>query len=542
MAEPPARKVVGVIAQGETLSISPAALDNGGRKPTAAASRAETAGEAANATEPADAALDRLKQLNSEARAAVEAAAGANEVRSDIGVRSGAVAGRAQGDGSTREREAGLLSLLQIEADARGAKTEIELATLIANAPRRMTGARQIFVVKLMGSAWRAVAISSVPVVDRTAPLTRLIEQVVERHVGSGLGEKPADFRISAYLGANDHTAFGYPMQEALWVPFADSDGAVAGGMLLTREDAWRERDIVIATRLGGAFAHAWAALGKAWPSWSRLRPGRRGKLAVALGGVALGLMPVSLTTLAPVEVVARDPFVVAAPIEGVIESIPVEPNARVRKGDLLIKFDDTALRNKLEVAEREVLVAEARLKTTTQLAFTEERGRHDLAVARADLVLKHAERDFARDLLAKSEIRAPNDGLAVFSDKKTLLGKPMAVGERILEIADPANVEVRIDVPASDSIILKTGARVSLLLDSNPLSTISARIEHSDFQARPSDANVLSFRAVASLTDDGTVPRLGARGSAQIFGDKVALAYFLLRRPLTKLRQWTGL
>lgn len=541
MADPPLRKVVGVIARGTPTSASAEAKDEGGAGDGAATSQAVSAGRPP-AAEAGAAAIDRLRQLHAEAQAAAGSAADDGADRRDAGGRSVTFEVGAAGNSGAREREAGLLALLQIEADARGAKSEVELATLMANAPRRLTGARQIFVMSRVGSVWRAVAISSVPAVDRTAPLTRLIEQVVERHVAGGRADKPADFRITAYLGEGDKRASGYPMQEALWVPFAGGDSAITAGMLLTREDPWLERDIVIATRLGGAFAHAWAALGKTWPSWRRWRAGRRTKLAVGLGIAALAMMPVSLTTLAPVEVIARDPFVVAAPIEGVIDSIPVEPNARVRKGDLLVKFDNTAPRNKLEVAEREVLVAEARLKTTTQLAFSDERGRHDLAVARADLVLKRAERDFARDLLTKTEIRAPNDGLAVFADKKTLLGKPMAVGERILEIADPANVEVRIDVPASDSIILKSGARVSLLLDSSPLSTIPARIEHSDFQARPSDANVLSFRAVASLDESGAVPRLGARGSAQIYGDKVVLAYFLLRRPLTKLRQWTGL
>jgi hypothetical protein len=248
------------------------------------------------------------------------------------------------------------------------------------------------------------------------------------------------------------------------------------------------------------------------------------------------------LTTLAPVEVVPRDPFVIAAPIEGVIDEIPIDANSKVERGALLVKFDDTTLRNKYEVAEREVLVGHARLKTTTQLAFADERGRHELAVARADLIVKTAERDFARDLLAKTEIHAPRAGLAVLGDKKELLGKPMVVGERILEIADPGNVEFRIDVPVADAIILKEGAAVKVLLDTDPLSSIAAHIVRSDYQARQSDAGIMSFRAIAGLAPSSPIPRLGARGSAQIYGDKVILAFYLLRRPFAKLRQWTGL
>ena len=64
-----------------------------------------------------------------------------------------------------------------------------------------------------------------------------------------------------------------------------------------------------------------------------------------------------------------------------------------------------------------------------------------------------------------------------------------------------------------------------------------------SDYVARVNDGVQLSFRVVAK--PDGksaVVPRLGARGTAQIYGEKVALLFYLLRRPYSTIRQWTGL
>lgn len=443
------------------------------------------------------------------------------------------------------DREAGLLALLKLEADARATKTTIDLALLIANEARRLTRARQVFVLCRQRDALRLVAVTALPTVDRMAPLTHTVE-VVARHIESeGHAAQACDFRFDAYAGAGNDTASSYPLKEAAWVPFVDRDGEVFAGMILTREVAWLERDLVIAKRLGGTFAHAWSALEATSPIARALLPSRRVMAAIAVVLLALGFVPVSLTTLAPVEIVPRDPFVVAAPIDGVIEDVPIEPNSRVAEGTLLVKFEDTTLRNRLEVAEREVQVAAARLKTTTQLAFADESGRHELAVARAELQLKTAERDFARDLLAKAEIRAPRAGLAVLGDKKELIGRPLSVGERILEIADPGSVEARIEIPVSDSIILHNGAQVKLLLDSNPLASIDANVIGSDFQARLSDAAVLSFRAIAEIDATSAVARplrLGARGTAQIYGERVALGFYLLRRPFAKLRQWTGL
>lgn len=495
-------------------------------------------------------AIEKLRQLHAEAAAAqFEASAAARksdpqiaDVRTHLTEPSpGKQNAAAVREASPNEREAGLMAMLRIEGEAREARTSLELLTLIANAPRRLTRARQIFLVRKVLGSWRTLAVSALPTVDRTTPLIRFIEQIAERLSSEGHDVKTREFHVSAYAGPDDETGRTYPMQEALWVPFVDRDGGVFAGMLLTREQSWQEADIVVANRLAGAFQHAMLALDGRRPLWQRIRPSRSVRLALAAAVVSLGFMPVSLTTLAPAEVVARDPFILAAPIDGVIDDIPISPNTPVERDALLVKLDDTMLRNKFEIAEREVLVAEARLKTTTQLAFADERGRHDLAVARADLLLKTAERDFAREMLAKTEIRAPRAGLAVFSDKKALIGKPMAVGERILEIADPGKVELRIEVPVDDAIILRDDARVKVLLDADPLSAIEARIVHSDYQARPSDANVLSFRAVAELVGQDKPPRLGGRGSAQIYGDRVPLAFFLLRRPFAKLRQWTG-
>ena len=181
-------------------------------------------------------------------------------------------------------------------------------------------------------------------------------------------------------------------------------------------------------------------------------------------------------------------------------------------------------------------------MRTTTQLAFADDRGRHELGVARAELALKTAERNFAADMLAKTELRAPRDGLVVLADKKELLGRPLTVGERILEIADPAAMEVRIEVPVADAIILNNGAPVKLLLDSSPLAAIPAHVVRANYQAKLSDASVLSFRVTAAFANGETAARLGARGTAQIYGGRVTLGFYLLRRPFAKLRQWTGM
>jgi hypothetical protein len=142
------------------------------------------------------------------------------------------------------------------------------------------------------------------------------------------------------------------------------------------------------------------------------------------------------------------------------------------------------------------------------------------------------------------TKIAAQTEGLAIYSDKRELTGRPVAVGERILEIANPKSIEARIELPVADAIALQPGARVKVFLDSDPLQPWPAAIKRSDYKARIGENDIVSFRIVATLDVDESrpLPRLGVRGTAQLTGDNVALGFFLFRRPITAFRQWTGL
>jgi HlyD family secretion protein len=438
---------------------------------------------------------------------------------------------------------AAVLSLLRLEGEARGAKSTAELAILIANETRQVLRARQIFV--LAGTAaggLRVTAGSGLAKVDPNVPLIQWIEKITAR-LGADAGlQSIREFVMQSYCDDDDETGRLYPFREAMWLPLKDKKGALFAGVLLLRETPWVSGEQVLADRLSQAFSQAWY-----WVATNnRLRPGFKiTPVPAAISVVALaavGLWPVSLTTLAPLEIAPRDAVVVTAPMDGVIDTIPVDANSTVAAGQSIVRFIDTNLRNRLAVAEREVQVADAKVRKILLLAVNDIRGRHELAIARAELTVKKAERDYARDLSGRADIKAPAGGLAMFGDKRDMIGKPVSVGEKIMEIADPARVELRVDVPVGDAIILKSGARVKVFLDSAPLSPLEATVVRADYQSRNHDGGVLAFRVTAALTDTAApVPRLGIRGTAQLYGEQVSLAFYVLRRPIASLRQWIG-
>ncbi|HPG88479.1 MAG TPA: HlyD family efflux transporter periplasmic adaptor subunit [Hyphomicrobium sp.] len=442
------------------------------------------------------------------------------------------------------DNQTALLALLKVEAEARDATSERDLVLLMANETRKLTRARQIFVVMPgLRQLYEVQGVSSIPVVDRSAPLIIFIERLVRAAAKAKTLNAVNVLKMPP--SGTDTVADSYPFRELVWLPLKHKTGTLKGGLVLAREQAWADQDLVIAARLSSAYAHALQALkgpdrniARKLLSLSRWHAGAA--LAVLM---ALLLVHVPLSALAPAEIVARDPFVVAAPIDGVIDAIAVDPNQPVARGDLLVKLADTTLRNRYEVASREVQVAEARLKQSNQVAFSDPRGMHEIGISRAELALKIAERDFTRDLLEKSEIRAQRDGIAMYSDKRDLVGRPVAVGERILEVADQNAFEARIELPVADAIALSAGARVRLFLDSDPLRPWDATVRRADYKAKIGENDIVSFRVIADVTVDADrpPPRLGVRGTAQVSGDRVSLGYYLFRRPLTALRQWIG-
>ena len=344
----------------------------------------------------------------------------------------------------------------------------------------------------------------------------------------------------------HDHVMASHPFPHLIWQPFKGRGGELQGGMLLASERIWTNASLGSLNRLGDCYAYALRSLsgGLGLPLRRQLGSftAKRGRVAALLAVLVVLILaiPIRMSVLAPMEIAAKNPFVVAAPSDGVIQDVLVEPGDRVQKGEPLIKMDEVEARNKVQVAQQEVQVAEARLKKANQLAFSNDEGRKELRMAMANLDLKQVQLRYAQDLYSRSAVRAERSGVVVLSDKQSLKGKPVVTGERIMQIADPSETELVIRVPVKDALVLEPGARVKAFLDSDPFGSREARILFADYQALPDTGNQLSFRVVASFIDgSGKKPRLGVRGTAQIYGDRTVLGFYLFRRPLTALRQW---
>lgn len=437
-----------------------------------------------------------------------------------------------------------LMALLKVEAEARNSQTEAELIFLAANEMRKLTRSRQVFVLRQKSMRSMSVeGISSLDSVDKNSPLVRWVEKMASRLKKQTDLSAQREFTLPAYCETNDEETDSYPFKEFAWVPFKLKDDTVFGGVLLAREIPWGKSDLVIANRLAATFAHAWAAISGNHRLRSKGRT-RKMLVAAAIACIAFIMMiPVPISALAPAEIVPAKPYIVTAPIDGVIDKVLVESNTTVKKDQPLLKFVDVSLRNRLEISNREAVVARAQLKRFSQAAFEDPQAKRQLRTAMSELELKLAESKYASELLAKTIIKAKTNGLVVFKDKNDWVGRPVATGERIMEIANPKRVQIKIEMAIDDAIVVAKGARVKVYLDSDPLNPVEAKVVRAAHEARKTASDVLAYEIMAELkTKPSHPPRLGVRGTAQVFGEKAPMFFYLFRRPLSALRQKLGL
>lgn len=423
---------------------------------------------------------------------------------------------------------------LGLERQARAARDIDSLAYALVNDAQALFGYRHAALL----IAGRVRALTGISVVEAHAPFVAFVENAAGQLLDQKRLDKP-QVVIADSLNAQTRADWqSLSTGSVFWLPFLDPQGKPYGGLWVAREQPWSGGEQALLEQLGDCYSHAWLALQPRKP-W-RLRWPKR-KVAVIVAVVLLLLLlPVRQSVLAPAEVVPLDGQVVAAPLDGVIAQFLVKPNQNVKKGDVLVRFDATTIKAQADVAERSLQVAEAELRANAQRAFSdaESGARIDLFTTR--VAQKRAERDYALELLARTEVKAERDGIAVFADAQRWTGLPVQTGERLMVVADPRQAELRVDLAVADVLAFEPGGEVALFLDSDPLHRHSARLQRLAYEPQTLAGGHLAYRLDAEF--DEAPPRIGLRGTAKLYGERGPLALYLLRRPLAALRQTVGL
>jgi hypothetical protein len=192
-------------------------------------------------------------------------------------------------------------------------------------------------------------------------------------------------------------------------------------------------------------------------------------------------------------------------------------------------------------VASKAFEVAAEEYRQAAQSALVDDKSRADITPRRGRMEEKATELSYSRQLLNRVDVRAPRSGIAVFAEQSDWVGKNVAIGERVLTIADPNRVEMLIRLPVADAIEITLGNQVRVYLSTDPHHPLDGTVRYVAYKPEVSPAGIAAYRIKADFDAAVKPPRIGLGGTARIYGKNVTLGYFIFRRPVTAVRQRIG-
>lgn len=163
--------------------------------------------------------------------------------------------------------------------------------------------------------------------------------------------------------------------------------------------------------------------------------------------------------------------------------------------------------------------MADAELLAASQRAFDNPQSRRELTLLTGPGPAKACRAGGVELQLSCSQVTAPRDGVAVFSDANDWLGKPVVTGERIMQLADPHQpAKVRILLPVADAIALELrGRRHPVPERAYPLDPLRGKILETSYQAQPGPTAWSPYRLLATIESPPSHARLGLHGTAKL-------------------------
>ncbi|CAG1017353.1 Multidrug resistance protein MdtA [Burkholderiaceae bacterium] len=209
------------------------------------------------------------------------------------------------------------------------------------------------------------------------------------------------------------------------------------------------------------------------------------------------------------------------AEISAVVLQVLKEIGEAVRAGDLLVRLDDTSIRDSLasaeesaraltqafEQAERQV----QRLKTLQAQGMTSMQALEDAEVRRnntqSDLVAARARVVSARQQMRRTEVRAPFDG--VVSERRASAGDTAQIGKELVKVIDPNSMRFEGLVPADRMHEIAIGQDVQFRVNGYPDTTFAGKVRRIDAAANATTRQVEVLVEFANGNAAGSAPRV---------------------------------
>jgi RND family efflux transporter MFP subunit len=205
------------------------------------------------------------------------------------------------------------------------------------------------------------------------------------------------------------------------------------------------------------------------------------------------------------------------AEISAVVLQVVRENGEAVHKGDLLVRLDDTSIRDSLRSAEESSRAAAQaldqaqrtyeRVKTLQAQGMSSMQALDDAEVrrnaAQSDRVAAEARVAAARQQITRTEVRAPFDGIV--SERKVSGGDTASVGKELVKVIDPTTMRFEGLVSADRVGELQVGQAVIFRVNGYEQGEFTGAVRRIDASA---DAATRQLAVIVGFTG-GNAPRV---------------------------------
>ena len=204
--------------------------------------------------------------------------------------------------------------------------------------------------------------------------------------------------------------------------------------------------------------------------------------------------------------------------ISAVVLQVYRDNGEPVKAGELLVRLDDTAIRDALTSADASARAAAqaldqaerqlTRQRTLQAQGMTSMQALDDAEVRRnaalSESVASKSRVATARQQLRRTEVRAPFDG--VVSERKVSAGDTAAIGKELLKVIDPKSLRFEGLVSADRMSEIKAGQAVSFSVNGFPQGEFTGTVKRVDAAA---NATTRQVAVLVAFNDAAKAPRV---------------------------------
>lgn len=329
------------------------------------------------------------------------------------------------------------------------------------------------------------------------------------------------------------------------WIPF-DVGNEEIGLWLEKYDDPEAEQKfnteiINIKKYLVPAYAAAWSRINRGI-SFHKILPHVNMKkvgLFSLLILILLFIIPIRLRIVAPCTVLPDHPYIVTAPMDGIVDHIAVNPGEEVHVGQTLFEYDKKIPLIHYKTALDDVDLVKSELNSAYVLGIANVIENSKLTKLTLELKNKENLLAYAERQLKLLVNTSPVNGLANINEPAEWRGKPVKHGENIMTISNPKETRLGLWIPEKNIIQFASDIPITAFFNSIPTQTFKAKLMFITPEVKINEELVPGYNAEAEWLNPEESPKLGLKGYAFIYGERVSLFYYLMRRPISAIHKF---